>query len=128
MYLYTQLKHKYFFLCTSDFDLNAQLCTYKKTSYEGHYQHFYKCKTCDTYVCIVCKEVCHQGHYLVYEDYDNAYCSCGKKGDESCKALTQRTSTPDADTVEKEPTASSPLLSNQGKYFTRSLYVNIINQ
>ena len=45
-----------------------------------------------------------------------AYCECGEKGNESCKALTPRTSTPDADTVEKEPIASCPLQPNQGKY------------
>ena len=84
------------------------------------------CNTCDIYVCIVCKEVCdccHHGHDLEYIGYipndDNeygAYCECGEKGNESCKALTPRTSTPDADTVEKEPTASSPLQPNQGEY------------
>ena len=75
------------------------------------------------WVCIVCKEVCHNGHDLEYTGYWNleymeygAYCECGETGDESCKALTPRTSTPDADTVEKEPTASSPLQPNQGEY------------
>ena len=113
------------FLCISEFDLNAQLCTYKKTSDECHYQQFYICNTCDIYVCIVCKEVCdccHHGHDLEYigfipndvHEY-GAYCECGEKGNESCKALTPRTSMPDADTVEKEPIASCPLQPNQGK-------------
>ena len=67
-------------------------------------------------VCIVCKEVCHDGHDLEYIGYDINYCRCGGIRYDSCKALTQRTSTPDADIEDKEPTASSPLLSNQGKY------------
>ena len=33
--------------------LNAQLCTYKKTSDEDHYQHSYECKTCG-YSCLHC--------------------------------------------------------------------------
>jgi len=105
-----------------DFDLNAQLCTFKKTSHEFHYQHSYNCKTCNLSglsglsdkVCIVCKEVCHIGHDLEYNGYSRDYCWCGGIGSRSCKTLTQRSSTPDADIEDKEPTVSSPLLSNQG--------------
>ena len=120
------IKTQVFFLCISDFDLNAQLCTYKKTSDERHYQHFYRCNTCNIYVCIVCKEVCHHGHDVVYRGYFNSYCDCGIRGDESCKALTQRASTPDADTVEQAPTASSPLLHNQGKYLIRAAFSSFL--
>ena len=113
------IKTQVFFLCISDFDLNAQLCTYKKTSDEYYYQHLYQCKTCDNIrACIVCKEVCHHGHELEYLGYYDLYCWCGEEGERngSCKALTPRISTPDANIEDKEPTASSPLLSNQGKY------------
>ena len=64
----------------------------------------------------MCKEVCHDGHDVVYRGYDERFCYCGENGDRSCKALNQRASTPVADIEDKEPTASSPLLSNQGKY------------
>ena len=111
------IKTQVCFLCISDFDLDAQLCTFKKTSDEDHYQHLYECKTCDMRpVCIVCKEVCHREHELEYYGYDDYYCRCGIRGNELCKALTPRASTPDANIEDKEPTASSPLLSNQGKY------------
>ena len=107
-----------FFLCVSDFDLNAQCCTFQKTGEEYQYQHNYKCKTCDNddWVCIVCANVCHDGHDLVYFVYDKAFCDCGPRGERSCRALTPRTSTPNVDRVEKEPTVSSSLLPRQGKY------------
>ena len=94
------------------------MCTYIQTSYERHYQHFYKCNTCGKDdLCIVCKEVCHHGHDLDYIGYDYRFCWCGGIRSESCMALTPRTSTPVADTaLNVEPTASSSLLHNQGKY------------
>ena len=65
----------------------------------------------------MCKEVCHDGHELEYRGYDDSYCDCGGgRKSRLCKALNQRASTPDADIEDKQPTASNPLLSNQGKY------------
>ena len=113
------LKKSYF--CISDFDINKQFCTIqKKGRYSQYYQHIYKCNTCNRWeeVCIVCAKVCHLGHDVDYDGYKKSYsgCNCGIKGDESCKALAPRTSSPNPNNVEQEVTSSSPLLPRQGKY------------
>ena len=46
------------------------------------------------FVCIVCANVCHHGHDVVYEKYIERFCRCGAKGEESCNALIARTSKP----------------------------------
>ena len=105
-----------------DFDLNKQCCTIQQTGFSSqYYQHIYKCKTCAMwmYLCIVCAKVCHSGpgHDVVYNGYMKSYrrCDCGKR-DQSCKALTPRTSLPNPNNVEQEVISSSPLLPRQGKY------------
>ena len=63
-----------------------------------HYQHMYDCNDCKISTCIVCSNVCHKGHNIVYEEYRKTYCKCGANTqssfNESCDALTPRTSKP----------------------------------
>ena len=73
-----------------------------------------------TGVCIVCAKVCHSGHDVAYSGYSKygAFgCECGKTGDESCKTLTPRTSSPNPNNVEQEVTSANRLLPRQGKYY-----------
>ena len=104
-----------------DFDLNKQCCTFQKTGFNSqYYQHVYRCNTCDMgLMCIVCTNVCHSGHDVIYDGYIESYggCVCGRRGDESCKALIPRTSSPNPNNVGQEVTSSSPLLPRQGKYY-----------
>ena len=78
-------------------DTAKELCTFKDsengTTAEWRYQHFYECKTCKTtYICIVCAKVCHVEHDVTYDKYchTDMGCKCGKKGGQSCLALSQR--------------------------------------
>ena len=70
-------------------------------------------------ICIVCAKVCHLGHDVDYDGYSKSYrgCICGTSNDESCKAMTPRTSLPNPNNVEQEVISSSPLLPRQGKYY-----------
>ena len=43
-------------------------------------------------------------------------CYCGRRGDESCKALTPRTSSQNPIDIEEGATSLSPLPPRQGKY------------
>lgn len=54
----------------------------------------FDCNECRMFVCIVCANVCHHGHDVVYEKYIERFCRCGAKGEESCNALIARTSKP----------------------------------
>ena len=120
---YTFNENSYFSI--PDFDLNKLCCTIQKTGENSQYQHFYKCNTCYTdnrweLFCIVCAKVCHSGpgHDVVYNGYMKSYwgCNCGRRGNDSCKALTPRTSLPNPNNVEQEVISSGPLLPRQGKY------------
>ena len=116
---YTFNENSYFSI--PDFDLNKQCCTGKiGFRYSQYHQHIYKCNTCASSeeVCIVCAKVCHSGpgHDVVYNGYMKSWgCDCGRL-DDSCKALTPRTSLPNPNNVEHEVISSSPLLPRQGKY------------
>ena len=65
--------------------------------------------------CIVCVKVCHSGHDVVYDGYTKTYCDCGVE--RSCKALTQRASSPNPNNFKQDVTSSSPLLPGQGKNY-----------
>ena len=40
----------------------------------------YECKSCNNIlICIVCANVCHSGHEILYEKYMKRYCFCGGK-------------------------------------------------
>ena len=66
----------------------------------------------------MCAKICHFGHDIIYNGYIKTSngCHCGRTGDESCQAMTPRTSSPNPNNVEQEVIPSSPLLPRQGKY------------
>ncbi|CAD5111184.1 DgyrCDS518 [Dimorphilus gyrociliatus] len=89
-----------------------ELCTYTVTQKEFMNQHWYHCYTCNMVdnigVCTVCAKVCHKGHELAYAKCGSFFCDCGAKEDNSCQALTKRTSTYTTDTMLLTSTGSHP--------------------
>ena len=85
----------YFQFLFPECDTVKELCTFKDSENEWRYQHFYECKTCNitSDICVVCINVCHVGHDVKYDKYCHTKmgCKCGKKGSQSCLALSQRT-------------------------------------
>lgn len=92
-----------------------ELCSYTVTQKEFMNQHWYHCYTCNMVenigVCTVCAKVCHKGHELAYAKCGSFFCDCGAKEDNSCQALTKRTSTYTTDTL---------LLTSSGAHQTES--------
>lgn len=94
---------------------DEELCSYTVTQKEFMNQHWYHCYTCNMVenigVCTVCAKVCHKGHELAYAKCGSFFCDCGAKEDNSCQALTKRTSTYTNDTL---------LLTSSGAHQTES--------
>ena len=86
------------YLCISVYDVNKALCSFTETFETPHYQHMYDCNDCKISICIVCSNVCHNGHDIVYEEYKKTYCECGANTQSSfnkpCDALNPRASKP----------------------------------
>ena len=74
----------------------------------------YDCNDCNISTCIVCSNVCHNGHDIVYEEYKKTYCECGANAqssfNEPCDALTPRTSKP-CSLIEIQTSSPSELTS-----------------
>ena len=101
------------YLCISVYDVNKALCSFTETDKTPHYQHMYECNDCKISTCIVCSNVCHNGHDIVYEEYKKTYCECGVNTQTttgSCKALTTRTSRP-CSLIEIQTSSPSELTS-----------------
>ena len=105
---------------TEDGD-NEDTCTFTQTGTSFRKQHWYYCHTCNfennAGVCSVCVKTCHSNHDVSYAKHSRFFCDCGAKGEESCKALTEKT---DSDKRKSDNTKNFCDLMNR-KNLTKSL-------
>ena len=95
---------------SDDESICNKLCTFTTTQKEFMNQHWYHCHTCKMVdgvgVCTICAKVCHKDHDVTYSKYGSFFCDCGAKEDNSCQALTRRSSVP------REPIQKAEMPSN----------------
>lgn len=82
---------------SDDESLCNKLCTFTMTQREFMNQHWYHCHSCKMIdrvgVCSICARVCHKDHDVTYAKFGAFFCDCGARDDNSCLALTKRSST-----------------------------------